>query len=595
MRREEENDEARKRLDEYGLAHSRLNIHKYLLWKESNRKCPYTGEEVSIEDLFNNNKYQIEHIIPYSISLDDSFMNKTICDAKENQLKGNKTPYQFYKDNPQKWEKVKEQAKQLIAPNNFRKYQRFISTKDYKLDDFIERQLNDTRYISKAAKDYLKSICKKVYVTQGAVTNELRHLWGLNAILQRPISVEQMANGHYWAALDAEGKIVEMIQWDFSKRNEVPKKLAKKGEMVHGFVRDGLFIPTKKREDHRHHAIDSLAAACSNSSYLKELSNASKKAKGYHPEDFPMPWSSFFKEAYSSIEQILVSFSSNGKVAENVKKTIKKNGKKYKSKGLAARGELHKESVYGKHKSQGKDYFHLRKPLEQITTKKHVEKIVDPKIRSLIEQKLEEAGVDLSTNYKVKPEAFFETDPETKEKKTRILLPNKNGEPVPVKKVRIREVLNNARQLKTKEDINQYVNPRNNHHIAIYEDEHGKLQEQSVTFWEAVKRKKQGIPVIDPEPYSGWTLVVTLKENDIFLLGLTDKQVEENFDNTDYLKNYLYRVQKISTMDYSFRHQYASTLGNPNHEVRIASFKSWKKWNPLKVKQDILGKITTDI
>ena len=594
--REEKNDEVRKVLDEYSLAHSRNNRHKYLLWEESQGVCPYTGEQIGIEELFNDNRFQIEHIVPYSISLDDSFMNKTICEAKENQLKGNKTPYQFYKDNPDKWEDVKERAKKLIAPNNFRKYQRFISSQDFKLDDFIERQLNDTRYISKAARDYLKSVCPKVNVTQGDVTNQLRHLWGLNAILQLPKKTSEVQEGHYWAALDEQGEIKEMVRWGFEKRKEVPQKLAKKGELVYGFVREGQFVPQKQREDHRHHAIDALATACSRASFLRELSNAAKREKGYRIEDFPQPWESFYNEAWSAVSNILVSFSVNRKVTDTIKKTIKKNGKKYKSKGLAARGELHKETVFGKHKGKnGQEYYHIRKPLEQITKKTHVEKIADPSIKAAIEQKLLENGVDINKDYTIKSGLLFETDPETKQKKTRVYLPNKNGAPVPVKKVRIREVLNNARNLKPKSGVNQYVNPRNNHHVAIYKDADGELHEMVVTFWEAVQRKKKKLPVFEPEPYKGWQLVETLQENDLFLMGLSSEEIRNNRSNQAFLKDYLYRVQKISSMYYVFRHHYASTLDNPNQVVSIRSFKAWNSYNPIGVKQNILGQLTINV
>lgn len=112
--REKENDEARAVLDEFGLSHSRANIHKYLLWKELQDEkgvaiCPYTGNTINVADLFNDNKFQIEHIIPYSKSLDDSLANKTICEAEENGRKGESTPYEFYKDD-KKWEEIAGRA-----------------------------------------------------------------------------------------------------------------------------------------------------------------------------------------------------------------------------------------------------------------------------------------------------------------------------------------------------------------------------------------------------------------------------------------------------------------------------------------------------
>lgn len=193
------NEKARQRLTEYGLRHSRENIQKYLLFdeimdKNGKAECPYTGKIINTTDLLGDeNKFQIEHIIPRSISLDDSFLNKTICDSKFNGLKGNKTPYQFYCENKDKklwdansWEEIEQRAFKLLP---FNKAKRFISKNSNSNNQgFIERQLNDTRYISKKAKEILSQICDDVRVMPGSLTSELRHLWGLNNVLQ-PIKV----------------------------------------------------------------------------------------------------------------------------------------------------------------------------------------------------------------------------------------------------------------------------------------------------------------------------------------------------------------------------------------------------------------------
>src|SRR5690606_32374343 len=123
---------------------------------------------------------------PWSKSLNDSFMNKTLCFADENRRKGDKTPFQFYGDNPAKWEEVKQRALSLFSdtkeyPKSYQKFKHFIQ-QSYD-DNFVSKQLNDTRYISREASNYLTKICEKVNVSSGMVTSNLRHFWGLNNIL----------------------------------------------------------------------------------------------------------------------------------------------------------------------------------------------------------------------------------------------------------------------------------------------------------------------------------------------------------------------------------------------------------------------------
>ncbi|MBE0424874.1 MAG: type II CRISPR RNA-guided endonuclease Cas9, partial [Lutibacter sp.] len=199
------NDEARKLLTDYGLKHDRNNVQKVLLYKEMQEKgvvtvCPYTNKSINISDVLgSDNKIQIEHIIPKSVSLDDGFANKTLCDAKFNGLKGNLTPYQFYLKNgdpklwggAETWEAVEERAYRILP---YSKAKRFTSK--IKIDDadvkssFIERQLNDMRSISKKTKEIMSQVCEDVRVLPGGLTAELRHLWGLNSILQPVMNIE---------------------------------------------------------------------------------------------------------------------------------------------------------------------------------------------------------------------------------------------------------------------------------------------------------------------------------------------------------------------------------------------------------------------
>ena len=530
-RLERENDRVKARLLEERQRVTHDNILLYKLWEECKHTCPYTGKPISVTQLFSG-EVQIEHIHPWSRSLNDSFSNKTLCYADENRKKGNKTPFEFYGSDEANWSAIKERALKLFSdtkeyPNAYQKFKRFVQQKFD--DDFSTRQLNDTRYISKEAKNYLSKICNKVTVSPGQATSNLRHKWGLNQIL--------------------------------NDDNE------------------------KTREDHRHHAIDALVMACTKVSYVQELSKWNRYNRGYDVKDFPMPWLSFWKDAEKAVNQILVSHK---KVSNDITvrtHTTEKNGKKYKNLGIAARGQLHKETVYGKRTFNGEEAFHVRKPIESLETAKQIAKVVDESIRLLILKRVNELGGFVKD--KVPANTFFIVD-ENGVKQPQIFLPNQNGAPVPILKVRVKENIGGAVKLKT--NVNQWVNPRNNHHVLIYKDEKGNLKEEVVTFWTVVERKRTGQSVYQL-PIDGKEMVTTLHINDMFLLGLSEDEI--NWENPDYevLKEHLYRVQKTSQNDYSFRHALTSSVNNKNEEKRMG-VKGIINNNAIKIKLSVSGKIT---
>jgi len=92
---EKENDRVKDELEKLNQRINHTTILKYKLWEECNHTCPFTGQTITISQLFTG-EVQIEHIFPWSRSLNDSFNNKTLCFADENRAKGNKTPYEFY-------------------------------------------------------------------------------------------------------------------------------------------------------------------------------------------------------------------------------------------------------------------------------------------------------------------------------------------------------------------------------------------------------------------------------------------------------------------------------------------------------------------
>lgn len=536
-RLERENDRVKERLIENNVRITHDNILLYKLWEECKKTCPYTGKTISVTQLFSG-EVQIEHIHPWSRSLNDSFSNKTLCYADENRKKGNKTPFEFYGSDEANWSAIKERALKLFSdtkeyPNAYQKFKRFVQQKFD--DDFTSRQLNDTRYISKEAKNYLSKICKKVIVSPGQATSNLRQKWGLNSVL----NVEN----------------------------------------------------AKTREDHRHHAVDALVMACTKLAYVQELSKWNRYNRNYDLKEFPLPWETFRYDAEKAVDNILVSHKRVSNDITVRTHITEKNGKKHKNVGVAARGQLHKETVFGKRTFNGEEAFHVRKPIDSLTTEKQLDKVVDDSIKLLIRQRIQVlGGFDKG---KIPADTFFIVD-ENGIKQPQIFLPNKNGAPVPILKVRVKENIGGAEKLK--ENVNQWVNPRNNHHVLIYNDEKGNLKEEVVTFWTVVERKRTGQSAYQL-PIDGKEIVSTLHINDMFLLGLKDEEI--NWENPDYeiLNEHLYRVQKLSSKFYEFRQASEASIQNNSlpHYASIRGFgdgkTGWDTFNPIKVKISVSGKI----
>lgn len=561
QRLERENDRVKAEVLKYtNLSHD--NILKFKLWEECKRTCPYTGLSIPINELFTN-KWQIEHIHPWSKSLNDSFSNKTLCLGTENIKKGNKTPFEFYGSDEANWSAIKERALKLFSdtkeyPNAYQKFKRFVQQKFD--DDFSSRQLNDTRYISKEAKNYLSKVCKNVMVSPGQATSNLRQKWGLNHILN-----------------DENAKI---------------------------------------REDHRHHAIDALVMACTKLSYVQEISKWNRYNRTYDLKQFPLPWETFNYDAEKAVEKILISHK---KVSNDITiryKTVEKNGKKHTNKGVAARGQLHLDTVYGQNKNCKSDEYVYRVDINNLSFSQ-LTNIVDLNLKQVILteifKKLDSTEIEFFNmmNSKVKN---LEKNQQKKIKdkidkilkETSFFMPNEGKRyarlnkvepndiervPVPIKKVRIKKVLGKAERVKDK--IKQFVDPNKNHHVLIYKDEKGSLKEEVVTFWTVVERKRTGQSAYQL-PIDGKEIVTTLHINDMFLLGLNEDEI--NWKNPDYevLKEHLYRVQKLTSGDYFFRKHKSSTVTDDDYK-QIRGFgegkTGWFTFNPIKVKISVLGKI----
>ncbi|MDI9336337.1 MAG: type II CRISPR RNA-guided endonuclease Cas9, partial [Gammaproteobacteria bacterium] len=206
------------------------DLLKYKLWQElnltdgANRKCPYSGQLISLDNLFTQ-EVAIEYILPYSQTLDDGFNNKTVSMVRANRIKGNRTPYEAKNDFAKEgwlWEDILDRAKKMISNINqntpitsstrTKKKQGAISKSDrffenglelfLKGDSFLAKALNDTRYLSKMVQQYVQLICPTpVRSIPGQMTARLIDQLQLNRLLSG--SEEKNQNDHRHHAVDA--------------------------------------------------------------------------------------------------------------------------------------------------------------------------------------------------------------------------------------------------------------------------------------------------------------------------------------------------------------------------------------------------------
>lgn len=358
---------------------------RYKLWLEQKYRSPYTGELIPLGKLFTT-AYEIEHVIPQSRYFDDSFSNKVICESAVNKLKDNQLGYEFIKNHH--GQKVEVGFGKTVEIFSVDGYERFVKEQYAKsrmkkekllMDDipekFIERQLNDSRYISKVIKGLLsnivrekndngeyepEAISKNIVVCTGSVTDRLKRDWGMNDVwnsivyprFERLNSLTDTQCFGHWENKDGK-KVFQ---------TELPLEYQK------GF--------SKKRIDHRHHAMDAIVIACATRNHVNYLSNesASRKAKlsrydlqrllcdknrtdnnGNYKWIIKKPWDSFTQDAREALDKIVISLKQNLRVINkttNVYQHFDTDGNRVYEKqetgdSWAIRKPMHKDTVFG--------------------------------------------------------------------------------------------------------------------------------------------------------------------------------------------------------------------------------------------------------
>lgn len=270
QRKEKYNDRAKELLEKHGLG-LKGNVLKVRLWQEAGCRSPYRPDEpLTIYQVVN--ECDIDHIIPRSRSLDDSYLNLTIAPNQVNLVKGDRTPYEAFGGDPELWTKIRAYLDTLKTMPRSKKA-RILAEKPEETG-FVGRDFSDTSYIASEVMKAIKALGIEVEVTRGALTAELRKLWGLHEIL--PLT-------------DAEAERL--------------KAANKKGAF-------------KNRDDHRHHALDAIVTALMNRSTFQRLTKYYKMKEQHRDnpksdaEEFQLekPWEGFVEDVARVIDAAPVVF-----------------------------------------------------------------------------------------------------------------------------------------------------------------------------------------------------------------------------------------------------------------------------------------------
>lgn len=610
LRTQRENERIAARIAEYGIA-TRSRIQKYKMWEETDQCCIYCGQPVKLSDFLQGFGVEVEHIIPRSLYFDNSFMNKVCSCRRCNSEKGNRTAYDYMASkDAESFQNYLGRVNDLLDRGKILKpkWRNLLTPGKDIPKDFIDRQLRESQYIARKARELLSMVCRQVTATSGTVTDFLRHTWGWDTVLH------DLNLPRYKAVGLTEMKEVQ-------HNGSVMKQ-----EQIVGWT---------KRLDHRHHAIDALTIACTKQGYIQRLNsmNAQSKVEGEEGEEdvrsqnlerYIQSQPHFtVAQVREAADKILISFKAGKKSVTPGKRYTRKKGKRVVAQRglLVPRGALSEESVYGIIRRWEKDkqgnpvqvpYAVLKYPVASID-RKSLNKVVDEGIRQILSDRLAQYDDD--------PKKAFATP----------VYSDAEGR-VAIRTVRClaRPAVDTLVPLRRNEAGSPiaWANPGNNHHVAIYRDEAGKYREQIVTFWNAVDRRRAGLPAIITQPQAvwdsvlqrtdlseaflktlpdvKWQFVLSLQQNEMFILGMSDEDYRYAMDHRDYalLNKYLYRVQNVSTGDYRFRYHVETKVddeydGKPNATLsirmgklkRVRSIKALSELNPHKVHLSVLGEI----
>jgi CRISPR-associated endonuclease Csn1 len=690
--RERENNQIIERIEKehknLGVSANRKTIIKWRLYHEMNDDkvkanpiCIYCGKPYGITDALKGAEVDVDHIIPQSRLFDDSQSNKVLVHRSCNATKSDQTAYDFMSAKGETAlnnyiERVHSMYKNKVIGKA--KRDKLLMTRNKIPQDFIDRQLRETAYISRKAIALLEEICPNVHTSSGQVTERLRRLWGWDDVLMNLQLPKYRALG-----------LTQQKEWETNDGQKHTKEIIKEWS---------------KRDDHRHHAIDALVVACTKQGYIQRINTLNAQRTRDEMTKVVTDANQVFKDKLNLLdkylllqrpfstrvveqaaEQILVSFKAGKRVATLGVRKVTKDGKTMVvQRGIVVpRGPLSEEFVYGKIKAiarekgiEGQSSGAIKQPLKYLFH--NPELIANQPIKRLVEQRLQEhdgssrealASVaknpifldDAKTQkleygscyeekyvikYKIaeikQNDIDFIVDEHVKEiirhryeqfaGKEKEAMKDLENNPIwfnealkiPIRTVRCFTGLSAVEPVKKDEngqDIG-FVKPGNNHHIAIYLNEHGEKHEHICSFWHAVERKKYGIPIIINDTANLWeqilqkkesypesflsklpndnmTLHLSMQQNEMFVLGMTEEEfkIAVFSDNKKPISDNLYAVRSVSENDYVFLHHTITKIDKSNtsrlakNVYRVRGINALYALFPQKIRITTLGKL----
>jgi CRISPR-associated endonuclease Csn1 len=341
------NREAAKRrsqkLEEIGQADKGGNRALLKLWEELNqsnvldRRCVYTGRQISIDMLFSG-AVEVDHILPFRATLDDSSGNKLLCMREANRTKRKRSPFEAF-GHTQDWGEIAERANRLPHEKRWR-FERNAMTRFDDRGGFQARLLTDTQYLSRLAREYLSVLypgagegSSHVWVSPGRLTEMLRRSWGLNSTLPD-----------------------------------------------HNF--GGGADQPKNRLDHRHHAIDAVVIAVTDRALLqriaKESADRGLDAANRETADLPTPWDGFRDDLQRIVNGITVSHRPDHGTSTKVGLPKGRD---------ATAGKLHNDTAYGltdERDEKGNPIVVHRVSLATLKKPSDIEKVRDEHLRAAL-------------------------------------------------------------------------------------------------------------------------------------------------------------------------------------------------------------------
>ena len=323
----EANDRRRQKLAGLELADTHDNRLRLRLYDElpaAERVCVYSGTPISKEMLFGGG-IEIDHILPYSRTLDDDFTNKVLCTRQSNREKGNRPPSEAWKDEVLR--EIAGRAERLFR----KKAWRFAPDSMERFEErggIAARHLTDTQHMSRLAKTYLEHVCERVDTSPGRLTAMLRGRWGLNELLP----------DHNYANVNQP----------------------------------------KNRKDHRHHAIDAFVLACTDRGLLNRVARESGRAEEldldrlFPKDSFPIPFPGYRETLKARLDALIVSHKPDHGIPPGARDDVH-----------VTSGALLEATAYGEvdEEIDGKHYnLVTRKPVRKLTPKE-IDRVRDATLR----------------------------------------------------------------------------------------------------------------------------------------------------------------------------------------------------------------------